>query len=147
MQQGPHLLDEGAVQALRNAVQLWRVVDGKSAGSTSISEVLIKRFAEVLPPTVGTQDFYGATVTLGACPCLELAVGCECVTLRRKEIGERKSCGIVREGDEESTTTAGGHRSWPPYIGMYLISELMGLFTDPQLWDRLTGVTIQRIVA
>ena len=141
MQQGPHLFDEGAVQPLGNAVQLRCVVDGESVGSTSVSKVLIEHFAQVLPSTIGTQHLYGATVVLGACPRLKLAVGRERVTLRREEIGECKPCSIVCEGDEESTTTAGGHGSWPPHIGVYLISELMGLFADPQLWDRLTGCT------
>ena len=139
MQQCPHLLDESAVQAFRNAIQLRCVMVGKLVGSTSISEVLIKCFTQVLPPMVGTQDFYGAAVTLGACPHLELAVGREHITLCCEEIGEHKSCGIVCEGDDKSMTTAGGHRGWPPHIGMYFISKLVGLFADPQLWDRLMG--------
>ena len=141
MQQGPHLFDEGAVQPLGNAVQLRCVVDGESASSTCVCKVLIECFAQVLPPAVGTQHFYGTTVVLGACLHLELAVGRERVTLRREEIGECEPCSIVCEGDEESTTTAGGHGNWPPHIGVYLISELMGLFADPQLWDRLSGCT------
>ena len=143
MQQGRHLLDESAVQALSDAIQLWHVVDGESAGSTSISEVLIKHFAQVLPFMIRTQHLYGATVVLGACPRLKLVVGREHVTLCREEIGERKPCSIVREGDEKSMTMAGGHGSWLPHISMYLISELMGLFADPQLWDRLTGCTCE----
>ena len=66
-------------------------------------------------------------------------VGRECVTLHCKEIGEHKPCGIVCEGDEKLTTMVGGHGSWPLHISVYLISELVGLFTDLHFWDRLTG--------
>ena len=66
-------------------------------------------------------------------------VGREHVTLCHEEIGERKPCGIVREGDEKSTTTVGGHGSWPPHISMYLLSKLAGLVADLHFWDRLMG--------
>jgi hypothetical protein len=101
--------------------------------------VLIESLAQVLAAPIGTQDLYRSTVVLGARPRRELLVGAKRVTLRREEVGERVMSGIIREGDEVASAASGSHGGWPPHIGMYLITELLGLLADPQLGDRLPG--------
>ena len=137
MQQRPHLLDEGAVQAFGNPVQLGGVMDGESTCSSSGCKVLIERVTQVFSPSIGAQDFDGSAVPLRARPSLKHSVGFERVTLGHEEVGGGEACCIVREGDEVASSTSGGCWRRSPHVGMYFITELLGLSADSKFWDWL----------
>jgi hypothetical protein len=103
-------------------------------------EVFIEFITQVFSPSIGSQDFDRAAVTLCARPRLKPFVGCESVALDSEEVcGGETGC-IIREGDVVTSSASGGH--WgPPHIGVDFITELFCLFTDSDLWDRLPSGT------
>jgi hypothetical protein len=75
MQECSHLFDECSIQTFGDPIQCWGVMDGESAHSASGCEVLIEFLAQVLSPSIGTQDLDGMAVVLCVHPRLEPQVG------------------------------------------------------------------------
>jgi hypothetical protein len=66
---------------------------------------------------------------LGECPCFERLVGLKPGFSAQQE-AHRVSGGIVRECDEIMSALASGRACWPPHISVYLITEILGQWTD-----------------
>ena len=70
MREGPDALQQGAVQALSDTIELRSVMCGEFPHCTGLGQMLIKGSAEVLAPTVRMQDFDGLAMLLHGDPRL-----------------------------------------------------------------------------
>jgi hypothetical protein len=102
---------------------------------TLFGQVLIECFAQVLSPAIGAQDLDRLAILLSDCPGLVGFVGLKSLVLCAQHKGGCVLGYIVCEGDEVSSTLVQGDRGWSPHIGMYLISEVLYRWANPDLWD------------
>ena len=95
------------VQTFCDAVELWGVVCGKFPRCFCPCQMLIiELIAQVLSPSVGSQDFDGMAVMLCNSPCLKHFVCLKCVIFVLQEEGGRVPGHIVCEGDKVPSTLA-----------------------------------------
>src|SRR5882724_13664315 len=98
MEHGAHLLKEGTVQSLCDAIFLWCVMYGKSSLDPSGSEVCIEFVAQVFPTTVGVQLFDSGAM-LGPQPGLEQEVCLVSFAFECKEVNMCVVCFVISEAD------------------------------------------------
>ena len=112
-------------------------MSGKLSRCPSLLQVLIKHLAQVFSPTIGSQDLDGLAVVLCNSPCLEHLIGFKSLILGVQEEGGGVPGGVVSEGDEVPSVLASGDGGWSPDVGMYLISEVLGWWTNPyfRYWE------------
>ena len=96
----------------------------------------VERVAQVLASTIGEKHLDGLAVPLGDSPRLKRFVGLQSNVFGAHQVGDGKTRGIVREGDEVSAALASGDGRGAPDIGMYLITEALGWQTNAELWHR-----------
>jgi hypothetical protein len=141
VREGTDMLQQGAIKSLCDAIQLRGVVRGKLSRRAYLLQVLIEHFAQVLASPVGSQDLDRLAVVLCDSPRLVHLVGVEGLVFGAQEEGGGVPGGVVSKGNEVPSTLACGDGGWSPYIGMYLISEVLGWCTDPDFRNGQTGGT------
>src|SRR6267154_2794674 len=95
------------------------------------------------------QGFYALAMLLHQCPCLKGFVGFKSLILGVHQECNGVSHCIISEGYEIFSALARWGTRWPPHIGMYFVTKVLGWWTDPDFGDRLlshagkyTGVTV-----
>ena len=104
----------------------------------------IEHCAQVLSPTIGSQDLDPFTVILGECPCLKGLVGPKSLVLGAQQEAHCVVSGVIGESDEVVVALAGRGAGWSPNIGMYFITKVFCQGSDPDRWDRQAGCTCKQ---
>src|SRR5882724_11342718 len=115
MEHGAHLLKEGMVQSLCDAVLLWCVVYGKSSLDPLGSKVCIEFVAQVFPTVVGVQSFDSGAM-LGPQPGLEQEVCLVSGAFECKEVNMCVVCFVIGEADIIQLPMEQFDWGWAPHV-------------------------------
>src|SRR5712671_197019 len=94
------------------------------------------------------QGFYALAMLLYQCPCLEGFVGFKSLILGAHQKCDSVPCCVISEGYKIFSALMCWGVRWPPHIGMYFITKVLGWWTNLDFRDRLlscmgkyTGIT------
>ena len=132
---------QGVIEMLCDTIELRSVMHSKFSGCSCPVQVFVECMAEIFASSVRAQDFDGLAVLLGRCPCFERFVRGEGLVLGVHEVYDSVPSCIIGKCDEVTSSLTRDGLGWPPYIGMYLISEVLSRRTDPDFRDWVMGGT------